>query len=80
LRSIARTAPLSAPNVYASKIISTYQILWHFDYFVSRDKVNRAVADPDASVGAGALVARFLLATAMQTPTQLNRWAVSIQA
>ena len=39
-----RTTFRSAPKVYAIKFISTYQILWHPDSFVYRDKVNRVAS------------------------------------
>jgi hypothetical protein len=39
-----RTTSQSAPKVYASKIISTYQILLHRDYSCCQDKVNRVAS------------------------------------
>ena len=35
-------------KVYASKFISTYQILWHLDRSCCRDKVNGAAANAHA--------------------------------
>jgi len=42
LPSAARTASQLAPKVNASKLISTYKILWHPDCSCCRDRVNRA--------------------------------------
>jgi len=39
-----RTTSQSAPKVYASKFISTYQILLHPDWSCCRDKVNRVAS------------------------------------
>ena len=39
-----RTTSQSAPKVYASKFISTYQILWHPDRSCYQDKVNRVAS------------------------------------
>jgi len=41
-----RTTSRSAPKVYASKFISTYQFLWHADRSCCRDKVNRVAGRP----------------------------------